>query len=371
MGVLKKIAFSLSLIILLLPAIETFGKFFITNKLQGAYFPKNKPEFSDSAWFSNSFQKEAEDYLTDTFGFRNTLIRLYNQVDFDLYKKLHAYDIVIGKGNSLQATTHYDAYLGKLDIPHENFEELTFKLKRLQDTLQKLNKFLFFVIAPSKGCYALDKAPYWYNTKKKKKSFYEELTSRFKDKNIHYLDFNLLYKNAKEKKLFTDYGIHWARFSVVKSYDTLLRFIEHKSSYKNLPVLKEYHLKKIRSPHNNDIDLTPSLNLLKPFPFKKRFTECNFVFEKRSEEKVNMMVIADSFYWLLNSYRLAENTMNDVSFFYYYSTIYKKTLTTNIGNINLKNEIDSSNVIFIMATLTNLDKPGWGFINDAYRIYFK
>lgn len=83
------------------------------------------------------------------------------------------------------------------------------------------------------------------------------------------------------------------------------------------------------------------------------------------------MIISDSFYWLLNSYGLAENTMNEVSFFYYYTTVYKNTSVNNISQINLKNEIDNSNVIFIMATLTNLDKPGWGFIDSAYQIYFK
>ena len=128
--IIKKIAIGFSLLLMMIPLFETEFKIFNFEGLKGAFYPKIKPVLNDSDWFNGDYQKRAEEYLTDTVGFRNVLLRLNNQIDYSLYDKLHAYDIVVGKENSLQATTHYDAFLGKLNIPHAAFDTMSYKLAK-------------------------------------------------------------------------------------------------------------------------------------------------------------------------------------------------------------------------------------------------
>lgn len=376
MKLIKTILFIFSLAILMLPIAEQQFKFFEFSGLKGAYFQKNKPEFSDSSWFSAVYQKKYEEYIVDTIGFRNILIRIYNQLDYSLFNKLNAYDIVVGKNNTLQATTHFDAYLGKLNVKYRSADSLAFKLKKIQDTLSKQNKFIFFVFAPSKGSFDIDNAPYWYDKTKKSQSQYEKYKMLFEHNAINYFDFNELYlknKSQSEYPLYSNYGIHWARWSVVNSFDTLLKFIESRSNFKTLPNITNIKISESDLPNPTDIDLTSSLNLLIPFKFNQKFYDCSFNIDTVNTVKKNMMIISDSYYWLFNSYGLAEHTSNEVSFWYYYSTVYKKNATTsyNAQDLNVLDEINKNDIIFIMATSTNLDNPGWGFIDNAYSIYFK
>ncbi len=371
----KKIAFGVSLLLLLLPLVETELKIFNSAGLKGAFFPKAKPVLNDSDWFSGDYQKKAEEYLTDTVGFRNVLVRLNNQIDYSLYEKLHAYDIVVGKENSLQATTHFDAYLGKLRIPHVAFDTMSYKLSRLQDTLKKLNKFLFFIIAPSKGSFDIERAPYWYNAKKEGRSFYEEITENFDKRNVDYLDFNTIFlsgkKSSNKRKAYTDYGIHWARHNGAWAFDTILRYIESRSVYTDLPKIENISYVEIDTALQMDVDLTSSLNLMFPYKFSHKFYDCRFDVRKTSENKVNLMIISDSYYGLFNSFGMADHTFDTYSYWYYFKTVYKKNDPNSYQSnaLDLKSEIDKTNVIFILATFTNLDMPGWGFIDKAYSLY--
>ncbi|MDP1800552.1 MAG: hypothetical protein Q8L81_04320 [Bacteroidota bacterium] len=373
--VFKKIAFGISLILMALPLLETEFKIFDAEGLKGAFYPKIKPVLNDSDWFSGDYQKQAEEYLTDTVGLRNVLLRLNNQIDYSLYEKLHAYDIVVGKENSLQATTHFDAYLGKSGAPRVAYDSMSYKLVRLQDTLKKLNKFLFFIVAPGKGSYDLERAPYYYNTKKAGRSFYDELTENFDKQNVNYLDFNKIFlarKKSAERKEYTDYGIHWARHTAAWTFDTILRYIESRSVYTALPRIENVSYFEIDTALRMDVDLTSSLNLMFPYKFHHKFYDCRFGVRKVNDDKLNLMAISDSYDGTFTSVGMASHTFDTYSSWYYFKTVYRKNDPNSYqaNALDLKEEINKANVIFIMATIANLDNPGWGFVDKAYAIYF-
>lgn len=371
----KKIFFGISLLLMALPLLETEFKIFDAEGLKGAFYPKIKPVLNDSDWFSGDYQKKAEEYLTDTVGFRNVLLRLNNQIDYSLYEKLHAYDIVVGKENSLQATTHFDAYLGKLKNSRVAYDSTSYKLSKLQDTLKKLNKFLFFVIAPSKGSYDIERAPYWYNVKKEGRSYYDEIKENFDKMNVNYLDFDKIFierKKRVERREYTDYGIHWARHTAAWTFDTILRYIESKSVYKDLPKIENVSYFEIDTALKIDVDLTSSLNLMFPYKFHHKFYDCRFGVRKLNEDKLNLMNISDSYDGIFTSVGLASHTFDTYSSWYYFTTVYRKNDPNSYpaNTLDLKDEINKANIIFIMATLANLDNPGWGFVEKAYAIYF-
>ena len=57
----------------------------------------SKPQFGLEAYRSGSFGKETETYASQHFGFREPVIRLYNQYLWDFYRKTYAHDVVAGK----------------------------------------------------------------------------------------------------------------------------------------------------------------------------------------------------------------------------------------------------------------------------------
>jgi hypothetical protein len=372
----KKIFFIISLSVFIVPLVETQFRFFHLDSLKGAYTRKNKPLFTDSTWFNGKFQSPYEEYINDTVGFRSLLVKFSNQLDYSFFNKLHAYDIVVGKNNSLQATTHYDAYLGKLNIPYRSIDSLSNKLKLLQDTLSKKNISLIFVFAPSKGSFAISEAPYSYDTTRKNLSWYSQYLSAFNKKGITYFDFNRYYLDAKNRTpypLYTKYGIHWSYVSCAYAFDTLCRFINQKRNI-ILPSVKFKNPIAADKPYKEvDIDLTPSLNLLFPIKFDEKFWMPDFIVNADSSSaKVNALFVTDSYFWNITSLGLHDEIFNHCSFWYYNDTGYEKNNPGSflVSSRDIGKEIEKHQVIVIMATFTNLDNPGWGFIDRAYNHYF-
>ncbi len=373
---LKKIIFSLSLLVFFIPLLETQFRFFSFESLKGAYTRKNKPLFNDSTWFNGSFQPQYEEYINDTVGFRPLLIRSFNQLDYSFFNKLHAYDIVVGRNNNLLATTHLDAHLGKLNIPFRSIDSMSNKLKLLQDTLAKKNISLIFVFAPSKGSFGLSDAPYWYDTTRKNSSWYSTYLSSFKKRGVSYFDFNRYYLDKKGKTtyaLYTKFGIHWSCVSCAYAFDSLCSFIEQKQNVTLPSVNFKIPLENSRPYYAVDTDLTASLNLLHPLKSPENFWAPVFtVNTDSSTDKISGLFIADSYFWNITALSLHDKIFNHWSFWYYNRTGYEKNNSTSfsVDSRDLEKEIEKHNVILIMATFTNLNNPGWGFIDKAYAHYF-
>src|ERR1700740_1126419 len=159
---IKKTLWFILLSVLWLPLIQAaFGIWKNTFVLKGAFVNHPEPVFSDTGWFSGTFQKNYEEFINDSIGFHNPMIGVRNQLDYSLFNKCHAYDIELGKDGYLVATTHFEAILGKTTTAVQHLDTLIKNFVFLADTLEKLNKKLTVIFAPSKGSYCLDKAPGW------------------------------------------------------------------------------------------------------------------------------------------------------------------------------------------------------------------
>ena len=98
---------------LTVPAIQTTFQIIKENPLDGAYYMAGKPKFSIHAWFSGEFQEQVNQAIEEHIGFRATFIRVRNQLEYWLFKKVNASNVVIGKGEVLYQDFYIDAYLGK------------------------------------------------------------------------------------------------------------------------------------------------------------------------------------------------------------------------------------------------------------------
>ena len=140
----KSIICFVLLLILLFPLIQKKIKIIEFKPLKGFINSIDTVKFCDSTWFNLSYQEYQEQKITKDFGGREIIIRIANQFDFSLYKKLNAYGIIRGKGNYLFELPYITSYLGEDFLGKEKLNEYTDKIKAIQDTLEKQNKTKHF-----------------------------------------------------------------------------------------------------------------------------------------------------------------------------------------------------------------------------------
>ena len=85
-----------------------------------------------------------------------------------------------------------------------------------------------------------------------------------------------------------------------------------------------------------------------------------------------MMIVGDSF-WSVFGWALAKNFFNNGKFCFYgmeYHTLDDSNVVP-IGNLDLKTEFESNDIILIFQTDSNLNDLGFGVIEKLYDLYFK
>ena len=97
----KKPKYDLVLFILLMvlgfmPMLQGWLHIFPTKPLNGVTIESEKPEFKLDTYRSGVYARQAEAYTSQHIGFREPIIRLYNEYLWDFYHKTYAHDIVAG-----------------------------------------------------------------------------------------------------------------------------------------------------------------------------------------------------------------------------------------------------------------------------------
>ena len=82
-------------VLLYLPLLQTQLNFFDPIPLKGAIAEVKKPVFKLSTWFAGEFSDSSENYLNNHFGFRESFIRLNNEMLFRFFNKAKAKDVII------------------------------------------------------------------------------------------------------------------------------------------------------------------------------------------------------------------------------------------------------------------------------------
>src|SRR5690606_17550824 len=148
----KNILFAIVMLFLLLPLIQQKLKLFREGELHKVV-PPEEPVLSLKNYFSGEYQEKKETYFNHYFGFRKLCVRLNNQIDYSLFNNASGKSVIVVKYIYLYEVNYIDNNLGKHLIGHDKIAEKVKKLRKVQDTLKKLDIDLFIAIAPSKAIY--------------------------------------------------------------------------------------------------------------------------------------------------------------------------------------------------------------------------
>lgn len=375
----KVILFSLTGLLLFASMFQKITHVWSFKKLNGVEIPAPKPTLTFQNCCDGSFQNETEAYLKQNFGFRQPLIRLYNQYLWDFYNtSIGNYGILaVGKDGWLFEPWSVDDYYQIQYLQHainadQMVKQLASEAKRvyqLQHILEPYGCHLFVSLVPSKDMLYPEYLPdhpianFKSETKMSARSFFKD---EYKRLGVNYLDFGEYFQRVKDTADFTIFpktGTHWSRYSAIFAADTLIRYIEHLGNI-NIPNLV-IGQRTLQDAHEADMDLENLLNLIRPLP-KPHYYYAMVTSDKDSTTvKPKMITIGDSFWWNIIYQIPVQEIFSTFPYWYYNSTIYYDPNYHSTKEINIVDEVLSADFINLFYSATQLYKLNDGFTKKA------
>ena len=374
------ILFGLLMVFLFSFMIQEHFKPFKTKELMGYFLKPEKPKFRWE-WYKNGyFQQSIEKYITNNYGFREPIIRLYHQYCWDLFGKEYVSYIYSGKERWLYYDHNIEDYYGtemyhwypNAEAARQGYEQEVRLLNKVKGILEDYDVTLMTFIAPSKNVIY----PEYLPRREKDTTTLnprEYFARRFKETGMPCFEMNDYFMKMKDTcsfYLFPPTGDHWT-FSCVYATDSLLRFMEQQRGIK-LPHFEygnEYH-SECRIGDDQNRDLEGELNLLRPITFNPKYAykELDYwVVGDSTTVKPSALFIGNSFLLRTIAYVPPKEVFSDFQFWYYNRVAYQG-LDRLIDSVSFLNRLDyllDADYIVWFSSASQMYRATEGFAEDA------
>ena len=371
------ILFGILMVLLFLPMMQERLFRIPLKPLNGVTEKTEEPEFSLQSYRSGAYAKQEEAYLGAIFGFREPIIRLYNQYLWDCYRKTYAHDVVAGKKGWLYNPESVNDYYGTEMLRWQSSPEaarrqfdLNVKYMNWARTILKDNGVeLLAFVAPEKSFlypeYLPEREP---DTTTFNACAY--FLHKFNESGFPCIDMNHWFQQMKDTvdyPLIPQTGAHWV-FPAVYAADSLFRFMGELKGIA-LPRLKIGTLHESDN-HGADNDLEQLLNLSLPIRKRQGYSPTAEVTVERDSTSVKpkVLFIGNSFMWGITNQVPMQEVFDDVEFWYYYSTAYYGdglSQTVPVAGLNLMEKLLDFDYIVWFTTGNQLNKGTMNFAQSA------
>ena len=374
------ILFGLLMVFLFSFMIQEHFKPFKTKELMGYFMKPNKPQFRWE-WYKNGyFQEHLEKYITNNYGFREPIIRLYHQYCWDFFGKEYVSYIYSGKERWLYYGHNIEDYYGTemyqwypdAEAAREGYEQEVRLLNKVKGILADYDVTLLTFIAPSKSIIYPEYLPRREHDTTTLNAR-EYFIKRFAETDMPCFDMNEYFLRMKDTcsfYLFPPTGDHW-NFSCVYATDSLLRFMEQQRHIR-LPQI-EYgneYLSECRIGEPMNRDLEGELNLMRPIRFDHKFDYKERDYWLTSDSttvKPSALFIGNSFLLRTMAYIPPKEVFSDFQFWYYNRVVYQD-VDKIIDSVNTLNRLDyllDADYIVWFSSSSQMYRATEGFAEDA------
>lgn len=372
-----KVLFGILMMLLFLPLLQAHVLHIPLKPLNGVIIETEKPMFDLEAYCSGNYAKQEEAYIGENFGFREPIIRLYNQYLWSCYRKTYAHDVVAGKKGWLYTPESVRDYYGtemhrwqpSPEAARCNFDREIKYMNRVREILKENDVELLAFIAPEKSFLYPEYLPeHEHDTTTFNACTY--FLQQFEETGFPCIDMNRWFQQMKDTvsyPLIPQTGGHWV-FPAVYAADSLFRFM---GDLKGIE-LPKLHIGTLHESDNHgaDNDLERLLNL--SLPIRKRYgyspTAEVTVESGTNSVKPKVLFIGNSFMWGISNQIPMQELFDNVEFWYYFSTAYfGKDLkqTASVVDFNLLEKLLDFDYIVWFTTGNQLNKGTNGFANSA------
>lgn len=380
-SLIKKILFVLTAVLLFVSAIQKETRLFTFKPLTGVSFLTSRPELGFESYRTGEYQSQSESYIKENFGFREPLIRFYNQFQFDAFRKIYNKDIVVGKDGWLYFIQHANEYYGTeiyrwYDSNEEacaQFDREAQRMWKLRGILKDYNVDFMVFMAPQKGFVYPEHLP---DREKDTTtvSAREYYSARFDEYGFPYIEMTKWFQEIKEAdtlpySLFPQTGAHWD-FSAAFATDSLMRFMGDLKGVK-LPELQFGPLRESNEEtKHTDYDIENLANLMRPLPHPyDRLLDAEVTYTVDSTTTMaSAIFVGTSFLMRMYHFVPFSEIFPNSQYWYYNSTVYygnEYKKMTFVHQLDILSELLSTDYVVWFTEGDQMLKASFGFVESA------
>lgn len=346
-------------------------------ELYGITVENPKPVFTVQGIFDGSFQENFDNWYKDSHPLRTLLVKIHNQMTYNMNSCLFSGDIVLGKDGWLYTKEYISCSFEEIsDDTKLKYDEYVKKLRLLQDNLEASGKQFIYLISPSKVEVYPEFLPNRFQmirrNRNKIRNNYDYLLERMKEENINYVDAKtILLDEADGILTFAKTGIHWNYYAAAICARNMLRKLGVGADIRVELVTKD-------SPFGAEQDIYALSNIFKGIVDKEYFGGtliCDSVSERNSKKVLEM---GTSFSVELADIFCADNNFiwDEMIRYQYFvaKTIYHNGMPAQgqpeneINEEQLKKEIISADIIFIENNDSYIPDSHFEFVDEALKL---
>ena len=377
-NILYAVMFGLLMVLLFLPLAQEHFKLFKFKRLRGVYVAAPQPEFSLDNYKTGKWQGQVESYISEHFGFREPVIRFYNQYVYDFYKKTYSNEIAIGNDGWLYQKDGINQYFGLMNSRfHRTNEEFKADLDREIRSLLKIRAILkeydvelmTFTLPVKSYVYPehLRRQPYEDTLFNAGTYYDEQLTA----KGFPHINMTPWFQDLRDDypfTLFYQLGSHWASGAVIGT-DSLLR---HMETLKGERFPRIVMGEPFEVPENEidtiDKDLARLLNTMREPRHRYPLYEFPVQIEADSATvRPNVLFVGSSYYWYMTSRVPFEKVFNNRDFMYYNYTYFthEEKKWKKMEQVNTLRELLTHDYVVYFKNAPQLYSDGFHFFGKS------
>ena len=373
------VLFAILAVLAFLPMLQGWFHWFSMKPLNGVTEATEKPAFELDAYRSGTYAKEAEAYTSQHFGFREPIIRLYNQYLWTCYHKTYAQDVVGGKEGWLFYPQSVRDYYGQelmrwhvsLDEAHEKFDHEVKYMNWARSILKENGVDLLVFMAPEKGFLYPEFLP---DGEKDTTTFNacDYFAQRFEETDFPCIEMTRWFQQIKDTvdyPLIPQAGAHWI-FPATYAVDSLTRLMGELKGIE-LPKIKigeAYHTRDAEHEYDDDLELL--LNLA--FSMRHQYGYCPrhkvSIEQDSATVKPKVLFIGNSYFWSMNLFAPFDEMFETTEFWYYFSTAYSGdslTETTSVSQLDFVEKLLDFDYVVWFTTGNQMNKGTSDFAEKA------
>jgi alginate O-acetyltransferase complex protein AlgJ len=312
-----------------------------------------------SALRDGSFQKTVASRVTDAMPIRPLLIRINNEIRFELFGDLTAPQVVKGANGQLIERSYLEEYCARTEGMGTTLAaEVIPKLKEIQNYYRTRGDIFLYVVSPSKAAhlpeYFVDRVP-CPSTPAARSQMVLQYVSALKQAGIDVVDTASLIHSLKgryEVELFPQGGVHWNEIGGARAASAIVEAINRQAGREIVPPFTfTYTLSGVTSGADRElVDLLnvffPPLGYLTP---KVKFSPSASCADHPARQ-FDVAMVTSSFGHLLAQILIEDNCLSGLNLYYYahlgrFGGVPYHELQRNLGALDLERLRDAKIMI--------------------------